>query len=159
MNCGTVECELVAVPRACHSAFFVQLHKAVKDFVENVSVEDGNREEIANEVQGIYPGPKARDTDLAGPPCGIERSKGFLACVVNGIATPIMLRVPQELLAVFPHHVAPQIKVWRIGRRQDRCRLKDARWHDAQHSSRDRHLTGAASKQKECGARPAMTER
>ncbi len=72
MDYGTVKGELLAVRSACHGTFFVQLHKLVKDFIENVGVEDGDRKEVTDEVQCIYPSPKARDTDLAGAPSGIE---------------------------------------------------------------------------------------
>jgi hypothetical protein len=50
MDCRTVEGELLAFLTACHSPFLVQFHESVKDFIENASVEDSDRENVANKV-------------------------------------------------------------------------------------------------------------
>ena len=58
MDGGVAEGELLAIRAAGHGTFLVEFYQIVKDLIENVGVEDSNREQIANKVQGVHPAPR-----------------------------------------------------------------------------------------------------
>src|SRR5215211_3356137 len=117
---------LTVVVHAHHTALVVALDEPIEDPIKDVSVEDGNGEDVAGEVQRVNGHPESEDADPPGRVCLGEGSEWLLVGVVDGVTVAVMFGVAKELLAVLAHHVAPQVKVRAVLGRQDAGRLEYA---------------------------------
>jgi hypothetical protein len=110
---GLVEPEvLTAVVHADHTAFVIALDESIEEGIKDVSVEDGNGEDVAYEVERVNGDPEGEDTD---PVCVVRLSEGpelLLVGVVDGSPLPSCSGLPRNSSLLLAHHVAaPQVKV------------------------------------------------
>src|SRR5215218_10381423 len=147
---GLIESEvLTVVVHAHHTALVVALDEPIEDPIKDVSVEDGNGEDVADEVQRVNGHPESEDADPASRVRLVEGPKWLLVGVIDGVTVAVMFGIAQELLAVLAHHVAPQVKVRAVLGRQDAGWLEHAGGHDAEQPTRDGDTLGVSAEQHE----------
>ena len=90
-------------------------HEVAEDVVEDVCLDDCDGEDLSPECQGIEADAEAGHADGALRSCLVQGSEGLGAFIVDqGAEVAVVLEVAEELLAVLPHRVAPQVEIMRV---------------------------------------------
>ena len=87
---------LTVVVHAHHVALVVTLDEPIEDPIKDVSVEDGNGEDVADEVQRVNGDPEGEDTDPAGRGRLVEGSEWLLVGVVDGVTVASCSGLPRN---------------------------------------------------------------
>src|SRR5215218_4280024 len=149
---GLIEPEVLAVVvHAHHTALVVALDQPVEDAIKDVSVEDRNGEDVADEVQRVNGHPEGEHADPAGRVRLVQGPEWLLVGVIDRVPVAVMFGIAEELLAVLTHHVAPQVEVRAVLARQDAGGLEHAGGHDAQQTTSDGYALGIPAEHDEGG--------